>query len=96
MLRPDLFVDVDLRVTLPAAIAVPADAVVDSGSKRRVFVERRAGVFEPRQVETGWRLGGRVQIVKGLAEGDRVVVAGTFLLDAESRLRTTALAGSLR
>ena len=96
VLRPDLFVDVDLSVTLPPAIAVPADAVVDSGSKRRVFVERRAGVFEPRQVETGWRLGGRVQIVKGLAEGDRVVVAGTFLLDAESRLRATALAGSLR
>jgi Cu(I)/Ag(I) efflux system membrane fusion protein len=96
LLRPDMFVDVDLLITLPPAIAIPVDAVLDSGLKKVVFVETGAGVFEPRQVETGWRFGGRVQIVKGLAEGDRVVVAGTFLLDSENRLRTTMSAGSLR
>ena len=87
--RPDMFVDVDLSVALPPAIAVPADAIVDSGLKRTVFVERRAGVFEPREVETGWRLGGRVQIVKGLSAGERVVVAGAFVVDAEHRIRTS-------
>ena len=91
-----MFVDVDLLVTLPPSIAVPVDAVVDSGLKKTVFVERSAGVFEPRQVETGWRFGGRVQIVEGLAAGDRVVVAGTFLLDAERRLRLATSAASLR
>jgi Cu(I)/Ag(I) efflux system membrane fusion protein len=96
VLRPDMFVDVALLVALPPAIAIPVDAIVDSGLKKMVFVERSAGVFEPRQVETGWRFGGRVQIVKGLAEGDRVAVAGTFLLDSENRLRTTTSAGSLR
>jgi multidrug efflux pump subunit AcrA (membrane-fusion protein) len=60
-----------------------------------VFVERSAGVFERREVETGWRFGGRVQILNGLADGDRVVVGGSFFLEAESRL-TTMPAGSLR
>jgi Cu(I)/Ag(I) efflux system membrane fusion protein len=87
VLRPDMFVNVDLRVALPSAIAVPVDAVIDEGLKKIVFVERAAGLFEPRQVETGWVFGGRVEIVKGLAAGDLVVVDGTFLLDAETRLR---------
>jgi Cu(I)/Ag(I) efflux system membrane fusion protein len=87
LLRPDMFVDVDLLITLPPAIAVPVDAVVDSGLKKTVFVERGDGVFEARHVETGWRFGDRVQIVKGLTTGERVVVSGTFLLDSESRMR---------
>jgi Cu(I)/Ag(I) efflux system membrane fusion protein len=94
VLRPDMFVNVDLRVTLPPAIAVPVDAVIDEGLKKTVFIERAAGVFEPRPVETGWVFGGRVEIVKGLAAGDRVVVDGTFLLDAETRLRTARSSGS--
>ena len=87
VLRPDMFVDVTLLVAMPPAIAVPADAIVDSGHMRTVFVEKSAGVFEPREVETGRRAGGRVEIVKGLAAGERVAVAGTFVLDAERRLR---------
>jgi len=89
-LRPDMFVDVYLPVALPAAIAVPVDAVLDAGLKKRVFVERADGAFEPREVETGWRFGDRVEIVKGLTAGERVVVSGTFLLDSESRMRQSA------
>lgn len=89
LLRPDMFVDVDLVITLPTAISVPADALLDTGLKKTVFVERSAGVFEPRGVETGWRFGDRVEIVKGLVAGERIVVSGTFLLDSESRLRHT-------
>ena len=87
VLRPDMSVDVELQIPFPPTITVPVDAVIDSGVQRTVFVERAAGVFEPREVETGWRFGDRVEIVKGLAEGDRIVVAGTFLLDSESRIR---------
>jgi Cu(I)/Ag(I) efflux system membrane fusion protein len=90
LLRPDMFVDVDLPIAFESAIAVPVDAVLDSGARKTVFVERSAGVFEPREVETGWRFGDRVEIVKGLAIGDRIVVAGTFLLDSESRIRHVA------
>jgi RND family efflux transporter MFP subunit len=89
VLRPDMFVDVDLRVALPAAFSVPVDAIVDAGLQKVVFVERAPGQFESRPVETGPVLGGRVQIRSGLAAGDRVVVDGTFLLDAETRLRST-------
>jgi YHS domain-containing protein len=49
-------------------------------------------VFEPRAVQTGWRSGDRVEIVHGLAEGERVVGAGTFLVDSESRLKSIAQA----
>jgi len=66
---------------------VPVDAVVDTGLTKRVFVERADGTFEPRAVETGWRFGDRVEIVRGLAPGDRIVVSGSFLLDSESRMR---------
>ena len=89
-LRPDMFVDVYLPIALPDAIAVPVDAVLDAGLKKRVFVERADGAFEPREVQTGWRFGDRVEIVNGLSAGDRVVVAGTFLLDSESRMRHSA------
>jgi membrane fusion protein, copper/silver efflux system len=87
LLRPDMFVDVGLPISFPAAIAVPIEAVVDSGVKKTVFVERSEGVFEPRHVETGWRSGGVVEIAKGLSAGERIAVSGTFLLDAESRIR---------
>ena len=86
-LRPEMFVDVDLIVTRPESIAIPADAIIESGLKKSVFVERAAGVFEPRQVETGWRLGRRVEIVTGLQAGERIAVDGIFLLDAEHRIR---------
>jgi len=92
VLRPDMFVDVELPVARPAGLTVPVDAVIDSGKKQRVYVERSAGVFEPRDVELGWRFGDRVEIVKGLSEGERVVSSGTFLVDSESRLKSVPAA----
>jgi membrane fusion protein, copper/silver efflux system len=86
-LRPDMFVDVELKASVPPGLTVPRDAVIDSGRQQSVFVERSDGVFEPREVETGWHLGDRVEIVHGLEEGERVVAAGTFLVDSESRLK---------
>lgn len=89
-LRPDMFVDVELHVEGPAGVTVPRNAVIDSGHEQRVFVERSAGVFEPRRVQIGWSSGDQIEIVSGLAEGERVVVEGTFLVDSESRLKSTA------
>lgn len=89
-LRPDMFVDVELPVRMPSGLSVPLDAVLDSGTQKRVFVDRDNGFFEPRQVETGWRFGDRIEIVKGLAAGERVVTSGTFLVDSESRLKLAA------
>jgi Cu(I)/Ag(I) efflux system membrane fusion protein len=89
-LRPDMFVDVEMPVTMPAGLTVPLDAVIDTGREQHVFVESSSGVFEPRQVQAGWRFGDRVEIVHGLKEGERVVAAGTFLVDSESRLKSGA------
>ncbi len=90
-LRPDMFVDVSLAVSLPGAVTVPLDAVVDSGRRKTVFVDRGNGYFEPRRVETGWRFDDRIEVVKGLMPGERIVISGIFLLDSESRMKTAAM-----
>jgi len=94
MLLPDMFVDVELPVDKPEAITVPADSIMDSGRRKTVYIEKGNGIFEPRLVETGWRLGDRVQITRGLEPGERVVVAGTFLIDSESRMKMPDSAGA--
>lgn len=86
-LRPEMFVDVELEVKTPSGLSIPADALLDSGMSRRVFVELGDGAFEPRPVEVGERVGGEVQVVKGLKAGERIVTSGAFLIDSESRLR---------
>ena len=65
--------------------------MVDSGLRKLVFVDRGSGYFEPRRVETGWRSDDRVEIVKGLMPGERIVVSGNFLLDSESRMKAAAM-----
>jgi YHS domain-containing protein len=87
VLRPGMFVDVEVPVEAGPAIFLPLEAVLDSGTRRVVFVEQAAGVFVPRTVATGRRLGRQVEIVGGLMEGETVVTAGNFLLDSESRMR---------
>lgn len=89
-LRPDMFVDVRFPLRLPPSLTVPADAVLDSGLRKTVFVDLGDGYFEPRRVETGWRFGDRVQIVRGLMAGERVVTSGNFLIDSESRMKAAA------
>jgi len=89
-LRPDMFVDVEIPVTFPPAVTVPADAILDSGIKKTVFVDRGNGIFEPRLVETGWRFGNRVEIKNGLKPGERIVVSGNFLIDSESKMELAA------
>jgi len=90
-LRPDMFVSVELPVSLPPGLTVPADSIVDSGSSKRVFVQTSAGHFEAREVATGWHQNERVQILKGLKEGETVVSGGTFLVDSESRMQMAAV-----
>jgi Cu(I)/Ag(I) efflux system membrane fusion protein len=82
-----MFVDVDFHISLPPALTVPADAVLDSGRRKIVFVALEGGYFEPREVVTGWRFDDRVEIVKGLAAGEEIVVSGNFLIDSESRMK---------
>ncbi len=86
-LKPDMFVDVEFRTGSPRQLTVPADAVLDTGQKQTVFVDRGNGYLEPRLVETGERAGDRVVILKGLQAGDRIVTSANFLVDSESQLK---------
>ena len=73
-------------------MTVPRDAVVDTGLQQHVFVAT-SDRFEPREVTLGLQLADRVEIRAGLQDGERIVAAGVFLLDSESRLRATGGAG---
>ena len=93
-LVPEMLVNVAFPIRLPVTLVAPADAVVDSGARSRVYVEAPEGVFTPREVETGWRTSDEVEIRAGLNPGERVAAAATFLIDSESRLRAPALAAA--
>jgi RND family efflux transporter MFP subunit len=87
-LKPDMFVDVQMQIGGGRRLMVPAEAVLDSGTTKTVFLDRGNGYFEPRQVETGQRIGDRVEIVKGLQPGERIVISAAFLLNSESQLKS--------
>jgi membrane fusion protein, copper/silver efflux system len=86
LLRPEMFVDVEFKLSLPPALAVPVDAIIDSGREKIVYVDKGNGYFDRRLVATGWHLDGRVEIVSGLNEGERIITSGSFLMDSESRV----------
>ncbi|GGD87788.1 cation efflux system protein [Aureimonas endophytica] len=95
LLLPGMYADVVVDGGSPApVVAVPNEAVLDTGSRRVVILDRGEGRFEPRAVEIGARGDAYAEIASGVAEGDRVVVGANFLIDAESNLKAalTALA----
>ncbi len=93
LLKPGMYANVQLITSASSALAVPADAVLDSGSEQVVFVALGEGYFEPRRVRTGRRVDTRVEITEGLKEGDDVATGATFFLDSESQLQA-AVRGS--
>jgi Cu(I)/Ag(I) efflux system membrane fusion protein len=87
-LRPEMYVDAEIETGTPEAVlAVPEGAVLDSGTRQAVLVDKGDGRFEPREVKLGRHGGGFVEIAEGLSEGEAVVTAANFLIDAESNLK---------
>ncbi|MBK9796688.1 MAG: efflux RND transporter periplasmic adaptor subunit [Holophagaceae bacterium] len=86
-LRPDMFGDAVLKSAGGKGLLIPMDAVLDSGTRKVVFVALGDGKFEPREVETGPASGDLVAVRRGLEAGDEVVTGAAFLVDSESRLR---------
>jgi len=86
-LKPDMFVNVSLKTPLGDVLAVPVGAVMDSGRRKVVWVETRPGMFEPRDVKVGARVGDQLQILSGLARGDKVAASGGYLIDSEAQLK---------
>jgi Cu(I)/Ag(I) efflux system membrane fusion protein len=89
-LKPDMYAEVEFTVEEPPRLTVPAEAVLDAGERKVVYVDRGNGFFEPRQVQTGARNSDRVEILAGLKAGERVVASGSFLIDSESQLKAPA------
>ena len=91
-LKPEMFGDVVLRAKPREGLRIPGDAVIDTGTKKVVFLSLGDGKFEPRAVDLGATDGDHVELVSGLRAGDQVVVRANFLVDSESRLKAS-LAG---
>ncbi len=87
-LLPDMYVDAEIDSGNPQAVlAVPESAVLDTGTRQAVFIDKGEGRFEPRDIKLGHRGGGYVEVREGVTEGEPVVVAANFLIDAESNLK---------
>jgi Cu(I)/Ag(I) efflux system membrane fusion protein len=88
-LKPEMFGEVVLRSSPRQALRIPADAVIDSGTRRMVFVALGDGKFQPRVVRLGASDGDFVEVQDGLAAGDEIVTRANFLVDSESRLKAS-------
>ena len=86
-LKPDMFVNLKLRIDLGRQLTVPEDAVLNTGTQQYVFVDKGSGYFEPREVKLGMQAEGSYAIKQGLKQGERVATAANFILDSESRLK---------
>jgi multidrug efflux pump subunit AcrA (membrane-fusion protein) len=85
-LKPEMYADVELKVDYGTKVLVPAEAVLDSGTRQLVFLARPGGYFEPREIKVGARLEDQYIVLSGLEPGDTIVTSGNFLIDSESRL----------
>ena len=86
-LKPDMYGEVEFQTGGGRKLVVAQTAVLNSGDRQVVFIDRGNGVFEPRDVKIGAQSGGRTEILSGLKEGERIVTSGNFLIDSESRLK---------
>ncbi|RPJ76002.1 MAG: efflux RND transporter periplasmic adaptor subunit [Desulfobacteraceae bacterium] len=86
-LKPEMFTNVEIQVRLGERLAVPEGAVIDTGVRQVVIVDRGAGTFEPREVRLGVKAGEVFEVIEGLAAGERVVTSANFLIDSEAKLK---------
>jgi Cu(I)/Ag(I) efflux system membrane fusion protein len=88
LLRPDMYAEAEIDIgSGQPTLSVPVSAVIDSGDRQIVIVDKGEGRFEPRPIKLGRRGEGYVEIREGVADGELVVTAANFLIDAESNLK---------
>jgi multidrug efflux pump subunit AcrA (membrane-fusion protein) len=87
LIKRDMYVDAVIEVDFGSRLAIPADAVIHTGTRTVVYTPTSPATFEPREIELGVKSEDFYEVVSGLKEGDELVAAGTFLLDSESQLR---------
>jgi Cu(I)/Ag(I) efflux system membrane fusion protein len=86
-LKPEMFVDFEIRVDYGTRLTVPVDAVLDAGNSKIVFIAKGDGYFEPREIKLGVRGQDVYEVLGGLSDGEEVVTSANFLIDSESSLK---------
>jgi Cu(I)/Ag(I) efflux system membrane fusion protein len=86
-LKPQMFTNVEIKIDLGKKLVIPEDAVIDTGTKKVVYVDRGEGYFEPREVTLGLQGEGVVEVTKGLRAGEKVAAAANFMIDSEAKLK---------
>jgi Cu(I)/Ag(I) efflux system membrane fusion protein len=87
LLKPQMFTNVELKIDLGKKLAVPEDALIDTGVRKIVYVDKGEGLFEPREVATGVQGDRLVEIISGLKVGDKIASSANFLIDSEAKLK---------
>jgi RND family efflux transporter MFP subunit len=87
-LKPEMFGNAEIDIDLGKKLAVPESAVIDTGMRKIVFVNRGNGYIEPREVKLGHRVDEYYEVLEGLSEGEEVVTSANFLIDSESNLKS--------
>lgn len=86
-LKPDMYANVELSVPLGKRLAVPRNAILETGERRLLFIHHGEGTLEWRAVQLGVQADNWVEVVKGLTKGEHVVTSANFLIDSESQLK---------
>ncbi len=85
-LKPGMYGHVEIKAKDEKKLAIPQEAVLDSGTRKLVFVDKGQGMYEPREVKVGNKAGQFYPVLEGLTAGETVVTSATFLIDSESKL----------
>jgi len=86
-LKPSMYTNVQVKIDRGVKLAIPTEAVIDTGERQIVYVDRGEGNFEPREVKTGVKAGSWVEVIRGLKPGEKIVAAANFLIDSEAKLK---------
>ncbi len=92
LLKPGMYADVELEIPLGQQLALPTEAVIDTGERQVVFVVAGEGRYVPREIEIGQRVEDWYVVESGLEGGEKVVTSGQFMIDSESRLKAAIAA----
>lgn len=87
MLKPQMFTNVGIKIDMGKRLSIPEDAVIDTGVRQIVYVDKGEGNFEPREVRIGLRVEGLREVISGLKAGEIVASSATFLIDSEAQLK---------
>jgi Cu(I)/Ag(I) efflux system membrane fusion protein len=82
-----MFTNVEIKINLGKKLTIPDSAVIDTGKGQVVYVDSGNGSFEPREIQTGLRADGVVEVLRGLKAGEKVASAANFLIDSEAQLK---------